>query len=123
MKQRRVFGKRILVADDEPLVREALRQLLRLDDHSVTDAANGLEALDLFRRSPPFDLVITDYTMPGMNGAELVAKLKQLSPHQPILMITAYNPELGAVGHPADLVLRKPFTLEDLHAAIAQLLG
>jgi two-component system, NtrC family, response regulator AtoC len=122
MKKGRVLRKRILVADDEPLVREALRQLLGLDEHTVKDAPNGVEAFELFKNDE-FDLIITDYTMPEMNGNELAAKIKQLKPLQPILMITAYNPELNAPKNPVDLVLKKPFTLQDLRDAIAKVLS
>jgi CheY-like chemotaxis protein len=121
MKHTMPLGKRILVVDDEALLREALRQLLGLDQHVVVDAANGLEALELFRSSGPFDLVITDYTMPLMNGCELATKIRGLAPKQPILMITAYSSELKTVDHCADLVLKKPFTLEDLRRALAKL--
>ena len=60
VKAGRVFGKRILVADDEPSVRDALKLLLAIDHHQVTEARDGVEAFDLLS-SGEFDLLITDY--------------------------------------------------------------
>jgi putative two-component system response regulator len=122
MEQQRILGKRILIADDEPAVRDAIRLLLRVDQHQVSEATNGREALNLFARQP-FDLVITDMEMPLMKGNELAASIKRLVPKQPILMITAYAEKLGgAANNPVDALLNKPFTFADLRATIARLL-
>ncbi|HVV72467.1 MAG TPA: response regulator, partial [Verrucomicrobiae bacterium] len=102
----RVLGKRILLADDQQGVRAAIKFLLQLDEHQVTEAVNGREALELFRQAP-FDLVITDYAMPEMRGNELAAIIKQEAPRQPILMITAYSLEVGESSRTVDAVLNK----------------
>jgi CheY-like chemotaxis protein len=115
-------GKRILLAEDQDSVREAIGLLLRLDEHTVVEATNGVEALEVFRKDQ-FDLVITDFEMPKMKGNELAARIKQRSPTQPILMITAYAEKLGNSGNPVDAILDKPFQLEDLRQAIARLLS
>jgi CheY-like chemotaxis protein len=117
----RVLGKRILLADDQPGVRAAIKFLLQVDEHQVVEARNGKEALDLFRRDS-FDLVITDYAMPEMQGSELALTIKRDMPGQPIILITAYTQELGAWGQEVDAVLNKPFSFVDLRAAIAKLL-
>ena len=122
MEQKRILRKRILVADDEPAVREAIRLLLRVDEHLVTAVANGREALELFARDR-FDLVITDLEMPQMKGNELATIIKGLVPEQPILMITAYAEKLGGAENPVDALLNKPFTFADLRAAIGRLLN
>jgi CheY-like chemotaxis protein len=121
-EQDRVFGKRILLADDQQGVREAIRFLLLVDQHTVTEAPNGKEALELFAEGR-FDLVITDYAMPVMSGNELALKIKQIAPSQPILMITAYSEELGKADNPVDAVLNKPFSFAELRRAIARLVG
>jgi len=68
---------RILLADDQQSVREAISLLLSLDEHEVIEAANGAEALDLFMRGH-FHLVITDFEMPNMKGNELAARIKRV---------------------------------------------
>ena len=113
-------GKRILFAEDQPEVREVTRMLLSLDEHIVTEASNGREALDLFT-ADRFDLVITDYAMPVMKGDELARRIKQLAPAQPILMITGSCGDLGVAQASVDAVLNKPFSVADLRQAIAQL--
>ena len=114
--------KRILLVDDQPSVREAISLLLSLDEHTVIEAGNGVEALDVFGREQ-FDLVITDFEMPNMKGNELARRIKQLSPAQPIVMITAYAERLGDSNNPVDALLNKPFQLEDLRRAMAELLS
>jgi CheY-like chemotaxis protein len=70
-----------------------------------------------------FDLVITDFEMPQMKGNELAMRIKQVSPLQPILMITAYAERLDNADNPVDAVLNKLFQLEDLRRTVAELLG
>lgn len=121
MEQNIIRGKRLLLVDDEPSVRGSFRMMLEIDDHAVTEANNGAEALDLFTKGQ-FDLVATDFEMPVMKGNELAVRIKQAAPKQPILMLTAYGKELGDPKNPVDGILSKPFTLDDLRRAIAKLL-
>jgi CheY-like chemotaxis protein len=122
MEQKIIREKRILLVDDEPSVREAFRMMLKFDGHSVTEANDGAEALDLFTKGQ-FDLVATDFEMPVMKGDELALRIKKLAPKQPILMITAYEKELGDSENPVDGVLNKPFTMDNLRGAITKLLS
>jgi two-component system cell cycle sensor histidine kinase/response regulator CckA len=119
--ERRIVGKRILLVDDERLVRESIGRLLSRDEHTVVEVNNGVEALALFRRGQ-FDLVLTDYEIPFMKGSELAARIKQMAPAQPILMITGYR-KLRGPDNPVDAVLNKPVDLDQLRAAMAQVLA
>jgi CheY-like chemotaxis protein len=112
--------KHILLADDQQEVRDTIKLLLRLDEHTVAEAKNGREALEMFTQDR-FDLVITDYAMPEMRGDELAANVKHLAPSQPILMLTGSAELLDGLSTPVDALLRKPFSLLDLRQAIAQL--
>ena len=116
-----VRGKRILLADDQPEVREVTKWMLGMDGHIVTEAGSGREALDLFTPDR-FDLVITDYVMPLMKGDELACNIKRLAPAEPILMITGSTGELDSLRASVDAILSKPFAFEDLRQAVAQLL-
>ena len=115
-------GKNILLVEDDADVRGSIKLLLNIDRHTVTEAANGHEALQLFTGSR-YDLVITDYRMPGMLGDELARNIKNLVPAQPILMVTAYIEKLLDAGKPADAVLGKPFSIDDLRRAMAMPTG
>jgi CheY-like chemotaxis protein len=119
---RKLLRKRILLVDDQRSVRQSLGFLLRLDEHTVVEAANGAEAFVLFQGGH-FDLVITDFEMPKMKGNELASRIKQILPAQPILMITAYAEQSGASENPVDAILDKPFQLEDLRRVMAELLS
>ncbi len=114
--------RRILVVDDEPLVCDAVKMMLEFDGHEVQTARSGKDALAMLAKRH-FDLVITDYEMPSMKGDELAAAIKAHSPRQPVVMITAYAEMLQASGNPltgVDLIISKPFLLENLREAIAK---
>jgi two-component system, cell cycle response regulator CpdR len=121
-KQVVVRGKRILLVEDQELLRAHLRLMLELDGHQVTEASNGAEALNLFTIGE-FDLAITDFEMPVMEGNELAVSLKLLAPWLPILMITASDRARVDVENPVDALLNKPLTLPDLRCALEKLLS
>lgn len=110
--------KHILLVDDDPAARESIKLLLNIDRHTVTEAASGREALELFKTST-YDLVIADYFMPGMHGDELAQNIWQLAPTQRILIMTAYFEKLLAAGKPAEEMLGKPVSVDDLRRAVA----
>jgi len=113
-------GCRILVVDDEPLVCDAVKMMLSFDGHTVETATSGLAALACLAQGP-FDLVITDYAMPGMRGDELARQIRAAHPTLPVLMITAHAEMLAASGVPMPeiaQVISKPFKLDTLREAI-----
>jgi two-component system, NtrC family, response regulator GlrR len=115
----------ILIVDDDPSMVKALSRLLRSAGHTVETAASGSEALSHLEKEK-FDLVITDYQMPGMRGDALAAAIKALVPLQPVLMLTAHVKRLrcssGSLSA-VDMVIAKPFEAEELFEAVAKLSG
>jgi CheY-like chemotaxis protein len=111
---------RILVVDDEPAVGNTVKLLLEFDGHEVETTNSSQEALGLFE-SGRFDLVFTDFAMPGMNGHQLAAAIKAGAPEQPIVMVTGHAGTL-LPSPDVDLVIGKPFLLEDLREAIARVM-
>ena len=114
-----LHGKRILLVDDERVMRETIRRLLATDKHVVVEANNGAEAYTLFTQGR-FDLVISDAVMPFVNGDELARRIKQVSPDQPILMLTGHTYRRGPRS-PVDAVLDKPCNFEQLREEIDRL--
>ncbi|HXT12132.1 MAG TPA: response regulator [Candidatus Angelobacter sp.] len=112
------------MVDDEPFVCDAVKMMLAFDGHDVVTANDAKEALSVFDKGS-FDLVITDFAMPGMKGDELATAIKARSPHQPIIMITAYAEMLQSSGKKmpgVDFLVSKPFLLEHLREAIITVL-
>lgn len=107
---------RVLVVDDEEMVRSIVTQLLTLNDHNVDRASSGAEALSMFDDNE-YDIVFTDFGMPEMTGAELAQRLHEKSPDLPIILLTGYTDTETAVDEVND-ILSKPFKLEELEATI-----
>jgi CheY-like chemotaxis protein len=117
-------GVQILVVDDEPIVRRSIRMLLEHDGHKVCAVDGGEAALEELARRK-FDLVITDFSMPGMHGDQLIHHIRELISTQPIIMATAFVEEykiFGDVSAFPDALLLKPFSLKELREAIEQVL-
>ena len=117
-----VRGKRVLLVDDEEPLRACVRMMLELEGLQVTEASNGAEALHLFALGE-FDLVITDFQMPLMEGNELAVKLKRLAPSLPILMVTASGRARREAENPVDALLGKPFAVTELRCTLRKLLS
>jgi len=115
-------GACILVVEDDDVVRTSIVELLRALGHYVTQAADGAEALARLDNERP-DLMITDYLMPGMTGAELMRKAREVHPDMPMIIATGYA-DMRAVEASigGGILLRKPFQLVDLEASIEQAL-
>jgi diguanylate cyclase (GGDEF)-like protein len=107
--------------DDEGSIREMLSQVLIEEGHEVTAVESGEKALELFRKEP-FPLVITDIRMEGMDGIDLLAKIKEISPDAQVIMITSYasmETVIMALRDGAYDYLIKPFEDLDLVTAAA----
>jgi CheY-like chemotaxis protein len=113
-------GVKILLVDDELMLRDTVQRLLEFCGHEVETAANGEAALALLAEHS-YDIVITDFSMPGMQGDQLAARIRQQWPRQAIIMATAFVEEYRVFGdNPrlVDALLFKPFTLKDLRDTI-----
>ena len=80
----------ILVVDDEPVARQSLSDILRLEGHGVNSVPNGQSAVE-YVRTHPVDLMIVDLRMPGMDGLEVVQVVNQISPDTEVILLTAHG--------------------------------
>jgi CheY-like chemotaxis protein len=117
----------ILVVDDEPAFREMIRLILEEDGHEVLLAANGIEALKTLRADyQKLGLVILDLRMPGLDGLGVLKELRELAPHLPVLVTTGYasdEEKKEALAQGAQRVLEKPYRVNDLRTALAELMS
>jgi two-component system, OmpR family, response regulator len=111
-------GQGVLVVDDDPEVRAAVDEGLRLHGFAVWLAADGQEALDLYRyHCETIDVALLDVCMPGLDGPRTLAALQKLSPHIRCCFMTGYlgtHTEQALRGLGADAVFMKPFLLSDV---------
>jgi len=117
---------KLLVIDDSQEILAAIDKYLKQKKYEVATAADGLEGLKLLKSTEGgFDLVITDLVMPNVSGVGVIAILKKEFPGIPVVAITGYGeqPEALALEANADLVLEKPFDLDDLEQSIVNLLS
>jgi PAS domain S-box-containing protein len=112
----------IVVVDDDQLVLTNTKAMLEDFGHTVIDAISGPAALEVIRKTPRVDLVITDQAMPQMTGMQLAAAIRVDWPNLPILLVSGYAelPSKTAFELPK---LAKPFSLDDLEDAVARTIG
>ena len=118
----------VLLAEDEPIVREYMTSLLRELGYRVVKAADGVEALTLFKQIPGMmiDLLLTDIIMPKMNGKELAYRIGLLSPETKVMFCSAYPEKLASQNGMIDArvpFLQKPVTAETLAAKMREVLN
>lgn len=112
--------KKLLVIDDEPVIREGVRRILESGSYHVETFSSGQAALERIKQEE-FDLVITDLKMPGMSGMEVLKAIKEIQPDLPVIFITGYSSvdsavevmKLGAVDY-----IAKPFTPEEMLSTV-----
>ena len=116
---------RILVVDDEASIRDLLSKTLALAEYDVDLAPDGRVALDRLRVTP-YDLLVTDLKMPGVDGLAVIREARRMKPDIPVIIITGFSTEasaieavnLGVAGY-----LTKPFRVPRVLAAAAKALG
>lgn len=118
---------RILCIDDEPLLRELVKEILERDGHEVQVSDNGQSGLDEFHlareQHRPFDVVITDLGMPYIDGRQVARIVKEESPSTPVLMLTgwgAFMKEDGAAPEQVDGIISKPPRSRELRELLSQ---
>jgi DNA-binding response OmpR family regulator len=115
---------RVLVVDDEPNVRSALTRSLALLGYRADAASSGYEALGMLQRTP-YDLMVLDLRMPGMDGVEVMQRSRQLRPDLLVIVLTGHatlDSAIAAVKSHAIDYLLKPASLHDLAEAVANAL-
>ena len=104
----------VLLVDDDNAVREVTRAMLHDLGYRVLEAGSGGAALDLIDRTPRLDLLIVDFAMPGMNGAEVARLARTRRASQPVLFITGFADRSTREGIDEPQILRKPFAEDEL---------
>ena len=114
---------RVLVVDDEPLIRWSLGEVLAESGHFVAEAADGASAVRALAGDGPFDVVLLDYRLPDSNDLNLLTTIRHQAPQSAVIMMTAYGtPEVtsGALALGAFRVVPKPFEVYDLVTLVSQ---
>src|SRR6266568_3808439 len=116
--------QRILVVDDDPAITSVLKRGLSYAGFAVDTASSGSEGLSLARERPP-DVAVLDIMMPGLNGFDVLERLRAADAQLPILILTGRDgpaDQVAGLEHGADDYVTKPFTFEVLAARIRALL-
>jgi CheY-like chemotaxis protein len=117
------MGANILVVEDDRLNRELISRALRKDGHQVVEACDGAVALQILQ-AISFDLIITDFVMPKLNGIKFVEQVHSLWPRTPVIFITGYLSVISDKKMLDDVaeILPKPFDLSALRSTVQRLL-
>jgi CheY-like chemotaxis protein len=112
--------KKVLIVDDEQFLRKFVAEFLEVEGYECYEAENGNSAIDILKNNS-FDLVITDYTMPGINGIQLIEEIKKTWPHLPVILSSG-NIDLELEKNykhlKIDGMLIKPYDIEDAVAVV-----
>jgi DNA-binding NtrC family response regulator len=113
---------RILVVDDEALIRWSLCEMLRLHGHTVLEAASASSArAAIDDATPAFDVVLLDYRLPDSHDLQLLEDIRRRTPATAVVMMTAYGgPDVvqGAMERGAYCVIDKPFDMQDVDSMV-----
>jgi CheY-like chemotaxis protein len=116
----------VVVADDEPLMRELVKALLDAEGFDVIEAEDGQAAIDACRDlGDDLDLLIADVSMPGITGPDAVEEIRNTRPTLPVLFLSGHDPDsAGGLPEPdaSTDVVRKPFESDQLIQAVTRLL-
>jgi two-component system, NtrC family, response regulator AtoC len=116
-------ARRVLVVDDEALIRWSLTQTLEDHGFELQQASSASDALERAASGTPFDVVLLDFRLPDSNDLSLLARLRQLLPRSAVILMTAYStPEVAqqALDLGAVSVIGKPFDLSDMARLVTQ---
>ena len=116
-------GARILVVDDEELIRWSLVERMRADGHDVVEAGTGAQAIE--HAGDGVDLVLLDYKLPDLDGVTVLRRIKELDPDALVILLTAYasvETAVEAMKEGAFHVANKPFDLDDVAFLVARAL-
>ena len=113
----------VLLVDDDSAVREVAAYMLEDLGYGVVQAGSGGAALDLIGRDPEIDLLLVDFAMPGMNGAELAREARTKRPGLPIVFVTGYADFAALKDVPQDRIVQKPMDEEELARKLRWALG
>lgn len=115
---------RVLIVDDEPLIRWSISETLADSGYQVVESSDGQSARSAVTAAPrEFDVVLLDLRLPDTEDLSLLASLRRLSPHAQIILMTAFGtPEVarGAIDLGAYRVVNKPFEMDDVAELVAQ---
>ncbi|MGD2279244.1 MAG: response regulator [Candidatus Omnitrophota bacterium] len=113
---------KILIIDDEPEIVSILGEFLRKKNFEVIECEGGRQGIDKINSGEPFDLLLLDIKMPGVDGPGILEELRKQGRKVPVILITGtvrdYSKKLGV-----DVILRKPVDLNELLSKINELLG
>ena len=118
-------GGRILLVEDEDMVRAVAERALTRAGYTVTAAADGEEGLEKIAAGEEFDLVVSDVVMPGMDGPAMVREIRKAAPNMPVLFMSGYAEEQlrEQIALDGTSFLAKPFTVQDICDKVAAVLG
>ncbi len=114
------MGEKILIVDDQYGIRILLNEIFQKEGYQTFQAANGVQALSIVKSEDP-DMVILDMKIPGMDGLEILKRIKKMEARALVIIMTAYGEldmiheamDLGAITHFA-----KPFDIDEIRAAV-----